>query len=89
VRYFALYDFQNVMLLSFLGLVVLILLYIAFNNLVASTGYAKRKEELEEFPEGIQTGKKPIPLILIFVYAGFIVWAMAYAVVIGIRGGPF
>jgi hypothetical protein len=34
-------------------------------------------------------GRQPIPLILVFVYAGFVVWAVAYVVVVGIGGAPF
>jgi len=33
--------------------------------------------------------KKTIPLVLIFVYVGFILWAVAYAIFIGIRGDLF
>jgi hypothetical protein len=89
MRYFPLFDFQIVILLSFLGLTLLLLLYIALSKFVASSGRRKGEYEKEEFPEGIQTLKKPIPLILVFLYGGFIIWAIAYVVVIGIRGGPF
>jgi hypothetical protein len=30
-----------------------------------------------------------LPPILIFLYVAFIVWAIGYVVVIGIKGGPF
>jgi hypothetical protein len=33
--------------------------------------------------------RKTIPLVLIVVYVSFIVWAVVYAIFIGIRGGPF
>ena len=89
MRYFPLFDFQIVILLSFWGLTLLLLLYIALSKFVASSGRRKGEDEKEEFPDEIQTLKKPFPLILVFIYGGFIIWAIAYVVVIGIRGGPF
>ena len=89
MRYFPLFDFQMVVLLSFFGLTILLLLYIALGKFVAFTGQKKGEEEKEEFPDGIQTTRKPFPLILVLIYIGFILWAISYVVVIGIRGGPF
>jgi hypothetical protein len=85
MRYFQLLDFQNTVLLIFLGLTFLILAYLAF-------GYPDRKgeqEALEEFPDGIKEGNGPLPPLLIFLYLGFAVWAIAYVLVIGIQGQPF
>jgi hypothetical protein len=89
MRYFPLFDFQMVVLLSFFGLTILLLLYIALGKFVASTGKKKGEEDKEEYPGGIQTTRKPFPLILVLIYLGFILWAISYVVVIGIRGGPF
>jgi hypothetical protein len=89
MRYFPLLDFQTVILLIFIGLIVLLLLYIAFSGHPFLIGKKEGREKKEEFPEGIQTTNRPIPLLLIFVYAGFIIWALVYVIVIGLRGGPF
>lgn len=89
MRYFPLLDFQTVVLLIFFGLIILLLLCIAFAGRVFSKGKKEREEEIEEFPEGIQTMNKPVPLLLIFIYAGFIIWILAYVIFIGLRGGPF
>ena len=89
MRFFPVFDFQMVVLLTFLGLAALILLYVAF----ASSRYSKQEkeneEEVEEYPGGIKAAKKPLPPILIFVYIAFVVWAAIYVVFIGIKGSPF
>jgi hypothetical protein len=86
MRYFALLDFQTVMLLTFLGTIAFVLLYVGFAARVSSK---KGEGGEEDFPEGIKIGKGPIPRILIFVYAGFIAWALTYVIMMGIRGEPF
>jgi len=86
MRSFPLLDFQTVMLLTFLGLAIFLLLYIAFGWSAAPND---RKEKKEEYPGGIETTNKPIPPILIFVYGAFILWAISYVIVIGLKGGPF
>ena len=82
MRFFSLYDFQNVVLLSFLGCIVLVLLYMAFGKLGAAG-------PLDENSNGNAGTEKPIPLILIFVYVSFVIWAFVYVLFVGIRGNPF
>ena len=89
MRYFSLLDFQTVVLLTFLGLAVFVLLYIAFGGSVYRTGPKEKEREKEEYPGGIEVGKRPIPSLLVFIYVAFVVWALVYVIVIGLRGGPF
>jgi len=89
MRFFSLLDFQHAMLLIFLGLIALILLVVAFGGEVYTRAKEEEKKELKEYPEGLQVQNQRVPLILIFVYVGFAVWAVAYVILIGIRGGPF
>jgi NADH:ubiquinone oxidoreductase subunit 3 (subunit A) len=89
MRFFPLLDFQYAMLLIFLGLIALVLIYVAFRTYDFLPPKKEKGEEVEEYPGGIQASNKPIPLILIFLYAGLAIWAVAYVVVIGIRGNPF
>lgn len=89
MRFFSLLDFQYAMLLIFLGLIALVLIYVAFSSYDFRPRKKGEEEEVEEYPGGIQASNQPIPLILIFVYAGLAIWAVAYVVVIGIRGVPF
>ncbi len=89
MRYFTLLDFQYVVLLVFLGLTALILIYLAFSGYVYGKGRRKRPDETEDYPEGIQVERNRIPPILIFIYIAFILWAVGYVVVIGLRGKAF
>lgn len=89
MRFFAVFDFQMVVLLTFLGLAALVLLYMAFGSSRFSRNQKEEEEEAEDYPGGIKAARRPLPPILIFVYVAFVVWAVVYVVVIGIKGGPF
>lgn len=89
MRYFPLLDFQYVVLLVFLGLTVLLLIYLAFGGDVFNRKRREKPEKTEDYPEGIQVSRKPIPPFLVFVYVIFVLWALGYLIVIGLRGGPF
>ena len=86
MRYFDLLDFQYVVLALFIGIAVTILVYVAFGWSPLSL---KRNKAPEEFAEGLQIEKNPVPPILIFVYTAFFIWAVVYLIVEGIKGGPF
>jgi hypothetical protein len=88
MRFFSVLDFQYTILLLFLGLILFILIYIAFGGYALPTRKG-RGEEIEEYPEGIRAKNGPLPLLLFFIYLSFIIWAIGYVVVIGIRGGAF
>jgi hypothetical protein len=89
MRYFPLLDFQIVILLTFLGLAVLILLYVAFRGSLPAADPESKDMEKETYPEGIEAENRPTPPLLIFVYVAFVVWAAAYVIFIGLKGGPF
>ena len=89
MRFFPLLDFQYTMILIFLGFIALILIYVAFYSSDFLPRRGDKKEEVEEYPGGIQARNKPLPLILVFVYVGVAIFAVAYVIVIGIRGTPF
>ena len=89
MRFFPVFDFQMVVLLTFLGLVAFLLLCVAFGSSRFSRGQHEREEKVENYPDAIKAAKRPIPPILVFVYMAFVVWAIVYVVVIGIQGGPF
>ena len=88
MRFFSVLDSQYAGLLLFLGLIILILVYIAFGGYVLPTRKGRR-EEIEEYPGGIQAKNGPLPLLLLFIYLSFFIWAVGYVVVIGIKGGAF
>jgi len=89
MRFFSLLDFQYAMLLIFLGLIALVLIYLAFSSYDLRPRKEAEEEKVEEYPGGIQATNQPIPLILIFIYAALAIWAAAYVVMIGIKGVPF
>jgi Na+/H+ antiporter NhaC len=91
MRFFSLLDFQYAILLIFLGLIAFIIIYIAFAgyDLLPYKKGRGRKEEIEEYPSGIQARRNPIPLLLILLYIGLAVWGVAYVIIIGIRGRTF
>ena len=90
MRFFFLQDYQHWLLAVFLGLVLAILIYLAFR----SYGYSRaraggRAEEEHGYPDGLKGRQFPTPPLIIFLYFGFVVWAILYVIYIGIRGGPF
>jgi len=89
MRFFPLLDFQYAILLIFLGLIALVLIYVAFSSYDFLPPRRGEAEEVEDYPGEIQTSNKPVPLILIFLYAGLAIWAVVYVLVIGIKGVPF
>jgi fucose permease len=84
MRFFSLFDFQYFILALFLGLISVLIIYLSFGK-----GEGRAEEDIEhpQFPEVLQEERKRIPTILLFVYLGFLVWAIIYVVFIGIRGG--
>ena len=88
MRFFPLLDFQYMVLALFLGVIGVLLVYVAW----AGYSYSSRKEEepIEQFEIGTdhEVTKKPVPPFLILVYVGITIWALAYALMVGIFGGP-
>lgn len=89
MQYFPLVDLQSWILAIFLGLVSLILVYLAFGS------HTRRGKEIEgeraarDILFGQDPEKNPVAPILIFIYVGVIVFAVAYLILIGLHGGPF
>ena len=81
MRFFALLDLQHLVLAFFLGFAAVIVLYLAFR-------YVPPPDAEEEKDAPSRKGRKRIPPVLIFVYAGFIVWFVAYVIMVGLKGGP-
>lgn len=85
MRYFFLLDFQHWVLALFLGLLAVIFIYIAWRL------YPDPEVREEAAGERLHTGhtvsSHPIAPILIVIYIGAVLWALGYAVVVGIMGG--
>jgi len=88
MQFFPLVNFQHWVLAIFLGLVLLILVYLAFGSHSRRTeGAAERDEREILFDE--EPVKKPMPPILIVVFLVAIFFALGYFILIGIKGPPF
>ena len=74
-------DLQHLVLAFFLGFAAVIVLYLAFR-------YVPLPDAEEEKDTPSREGRKRIPPVLILVYAGFIVWFVAYVIMVGLKGGP-
>ena len=90
MRFFFLQDYQHWLLSVFLGLVLAILIYLAFRGY----GYSKARaggeaEEERDYPDGLKGRNLPVPPLIIFLCVAFVVWAVFYVIYIGIKGGPF
>ena len=91
MRFFAIPDFQHEILAVFLGLVTVLLIYLALRSYRYSR---ERKDEKgageEEFYEsiGVRIKNHPVPPFLLFVILGFIIWFFFYVVIFGVKGGP-
>lgn len=89
MRFFFLQDYQHWLLSVGLGLILVILVYLAFR----SYGYSREKmrgkpQEEFHYPDGIEGRNFPTPPFMIFLYFGFVIWAICYVLFIGILKGP-
>ncbi len=90
MRFFFLQDFQQWLLAVFLGLVLAILVYLAFKSYGYSSERAGEKAEQEfNYPDGLKGKNFPTPPFFLFLYLGFVICAIFYVIYIGIRGGPY
>ena len=90
MRFFFLQDYQQWLLAVFLGLVLSILVYLAFRSYGYSKARAGEKARREfTYPDGLRGGYLPMPPYIIFICLGFVVWATFYVIYVGIRGGPY
>jgi multisubunit Na+/H+ antiporter MnhB subunit len=89
MQYFPLVDLQHWVLAIFLGWVSLILIYLAFGSHARREKGAEGERAGREILFGQDVEKNPIAPILIFVYLGVLVFAVAYLILIGIHGSAF
>ena len=86
MRFFSLLDFRYYILAIFLGLITVLVLYLSFKR--TSSEAEDDRSDMIEFPEGLSSAGHPIPPILLFVYIGFVLWAIIYVIFFGILGKP-
>ncbi len=89
MRYFFLFDYQDWLLAVFMGLVLAILIYLAFRSFGYVRGrVGKGREETHHYAEGIEGSNFPPPPFVVFVILGWAVWMVFYVIFIGLVGGP-
>ncbi len=89
MRFFFLQDYQHWLLAVFLGLVLVILVYLAFRSYGYSSERADERAKQEfHYPDGLTGVNFPTPPFILFLYLGFVIWAICYVIFIGIFQGP-
>ena len=90
MRFFFLQDYRQWLLAVSLGLVLAILVYLAFKSYAYSRARMGEKTEHElGYPDGLRGKDSPTPHFFFFLYLGFVIWAIFYVVLIGIEGAPY
>jgi hypothetical protein len=90
MRFFFLQDYQHWLLAVFLGLVLVILVYLAFRSYGYSNERADaRARQIFDYPEGLKGHNFPTPPFILFLYIGFVVWAVLYVIFIGVFHGAY
>lgn len=88
MRFYSLVDFQYMALAFFLGLVAVILIYLAWGSYPIHRREVSEEKLEEERGHEIHSGhdveKNPIAPFLIFVYVGVVLWSIAYAIYTGL-----
>ncbi len=90
MRFFETIDFQHLVLAICLGLAAALVIYAAFRN---GRTEGRREEapmsEGRSVPEVPRTGQNRVPPVLIFLYAGFVVWFIIYVIYFGLHREAF
>jgi hypothetical protein len=91
MRFFDILDYQHLALGVFLGLATAVIMYLAFRTM----RFTRERESSDvadqnfEYPDGLRGKNHSVPPVLIFLYAGFVVWLILYVLYIGLfRGEP-
>ena len=86
MRYFALLNFQHVMLFVFPTLVFMILLAAAlgFTHFTGRNSQTHKTRVAHRYPEGIRGLDAPFPLCMTLIIAGTVLWAFFYILLSGV-----
>lgn len=86
MRLFALLGFQDILLYVFPALIFILLFGLALSFACFRTGRSEGAKEKtpHEYPEDIQGGNGPLPVVMILTIAGTVGWAFFYILVTGL-----
>jgi hypothetical protein len=88
MRYFALLNFQHVVLYLVPTVIFIILLGLALGctHLAGRDGERRGQEVHRRYPDGLAERNAPFPLALALVIAGAVAWSFFYTLLIGVLG---
>jgi len=89
MKFFDLLSFQHTVLLIFGGIAVALMVILAYySDLLV---LPKRKDPTEighEFPGGFVEGYSPVPLVIVLLIVGIVIWGFFYVAITSIKGIP-
>jgi len=88
MRYFALLNWQHVLIYVFPTLVLMVVFYLALgvHHLHSDRAEERKHKITHVFPGHIEDRDAPFPLAMILIIAGTLVWMVAYIVGTGVLG---
>jgi len=88
MRYFPLLNVQHIILFFIPTVLFIILAYTAFSRMhfKGKDSEDRDKRVVHTYPGGIEAKNAPFPLFLILIIIGFLLWAIFYALGIGLMG---
>lgn len=88
MRFFALLNFQHIMLYLFPALTFILLFGIglAYSHFNTRDALERSRRIIHTYPEGIEERNAPFPLVLILILAGTLLWAFFYILGHGVWG---
>lgn len=86
MRLYSLLNAQDIILYLFPTLIFVLVFGLALSFAYFRTKRSKEKETLlyERFPEEIEEGHGPFPIVLVLTIIGTIIWGFLYILVIGL-----
>lgn len=88
MRYFALLNWQHVLVYAFPTLIFMVVFYLAlgYHHLHSERAEDRKNKITYVFPGRIGDREAPFPLAMILIIAGTLVWMAAYIVGTGVLG---
>jgi hypothetical protein len=88
MRFYALLNFQHLMLALFPTLLFIIVFALAlgFSHFRREGDSLRKQQILYRFPDGLEDRDAPFPLAMILIVLGAILWAIGYILFTGLLG---
>ena len=88
MRFYALLNFQHVVLYIIPALIFIVLfgLALGYSHFYGRVSEDEKKTVYHRFPEGIEDRREPFPIVLTLVIIGTLIWALSYILGVGLLG---